>query len=161
MVYTTEAIRNIALIGHSGSGKTTLTETLLLKAGRITNAGSVDKGNTVCDYDPLEKTHQHSLETGIVNLDYKDIHINILDTPGFPEFIGHSIAALSAVETAAVVINAQTGIETVTPTRRRDSCASCCVTSERAGHDRGVHCSHSGALCVHPFTRQAAQGHRR
>jgi elongation factor G len=114
MAYTTEAIRNIALIGHAGSGKTTLTEALLLKAGRINSAGSVDKGNTVCDYDPLEKSHQHSLETAMVSLDHQDTHINILDTPGFPEFTGHSIAALSAVETAAIVINAQTGIETVT-----------------------------------------------
>jgi elongation factor G len=114
MAYTTETIRNIALIGHSGSGKTTLTEALLLKSGRINTAGSVDRGNTVCDYDPLEKSHQHSLETGIANFDYNNIHVNILDTPGFPEFIGHSITALSAVETAALVINAQTGIETIT-----------------------------------------------
>ena len=114
MAYTTEAIRNIALIGHGGVGKTTLAESLLLHAGRINHAGDVAKGNTVCDYDALEKAHQHSLEAALVNLDHDGAHVNLLDAPGFPEFIGHAIAALSAVETAAVVINAQSGIETMT-----------------------------------------------
>ena len=114
MAYTTEAIRNIAFIGHGGAGKTTLTEALLLQAGQINIAGSIDKGTTVCDFDPLEKSHQHSLEVSAVHLDHDSAHINILDTPGFPEFIGHAISALAAVETAALVINAQSGIETVT-----------------------------------------------
>ncbi len=114
MAYTSEAIRNIALIGHGASGKTTLTEALLYRAGVIGHIGTVEKGNTVCDYDPLEKTHQHSLETAVVQFEHGGEHINLLDTPGFPDFIGHAIDALSAVETAAVVINAQTGIETVT-----------------------------------------------
>ncbi|MDX1606691.1 MAG: GTP-binding protein, partial [Candidatus Competibacterales bacterium] len=114
MAYTSDAIRNIALIGHGASGKTTLAEALLLEAGVIAQAGSVEKGTTVCDTDPQEKAHQHSLETAIVQFDHGQAHINLLDTPGFPDFIGHAIDALSAVETAAVVINAQTGIETVT-----------------------------------------------
>ncbi|MDX1606263.1 MAG: elongation factor G [Candidatus Competibacterales bacterium] len=114
MAYTSDAIRNIALIGHGASGKTTLAEALLLEAGVIAQAGSVEKGTTVCDTDPQEKSHQHSLETAIVQFDHGQAHINLLDTPGFPDFIGHAIDALSAVETAAVVINAQTGIETVT-----------------------------------------------
>lgn len=114
MSYTSEAIRNIALIGHGASGKTTLAEVLLHEAGVIGHIGSVEKGNTVCDYDPQEKAHQHSLETAIVQFDYQGAHINLLDTPGFPDFIGHAIDALSAVETAAMVINAQAGIENVT-----------------------------------------------
>ncbi len=112
--YSSDAIRNIALIGHGASGKTSLAEALLFKAGVIGHLGSVEKGNTVCDYDPQEKAHQHSLETAIAQLDHQDAHINLLDTPGFPDFIGHAIDGLSAVETAAVVVNAQTGIETVT-----------------------------------------------
>ncbi len=114
MTYTSEAIRNVALIGHGASGKTTLVEALLHQVGVIGQIGSVEKGNTVCDYDPQEKAHQHSLETAIVQFDYQDTHINLLDTPGFPDFVGPAISALSAVETAAVVINAQTGIETMT-----------------------------------------------
>ncbi|HYQ92464.1 MAG TPA: GTP-binding protein, partial [Candidatus Competibacteraceae bacterium] len=112
--YTTESIRNIALVGHAGAGKTTLVEALLLQGGRIATAGSVEQGNTVCDFDPQEKAHQHSLDAAVVNLDYQGAHINVIDTPGFPDFIGQAIAVLPAVETVAVVINAQTGIETVT-----------------------------------------------
>lgn len=112
--YTTESIRNIALLGHGTAGKTTLTEALLAHSGRIAVPGNVEQGNTVCDFDPQEKAHQHSLDAAIVNLDCRGVHINLVDTPGFPDFIGQAIAALPAVETAAVVINAQTGIETVT-----------------------------------------------
>lgn len=114
MAYTSETIRNIALIGHGASGKTSLAEALLFEAGAIGHLGSVEKGNTVCDHDPLEKTHQHSLETAQVQFEHGGAHIDLLDTPGFPDFIGHAIDALSAVETAAMVINAQTGIEPVT-----------------------------------------------
>jgi len=112
--YSTDAIRNIALAGHGGSGKTTLVEALLAATGAISQAGSVQKGNTVCDFDPLEREHQHSLDTTPVSIDYRDCHINLIDTPGFPDFIGQAISALPAVETVAMVINAQTGIETVT-----------------------------------------------
>lgn len=112
--YTTESIRNIALVGHGAAGKTTLVETLLHHAGKLPNPGAVEKGNTVCDFDPQEKAHQHSLDSALVNFDYDGAHINLIDTPGFPDFLGQAIAVLPAVETAAVVINAQTGIEAVT-----------------------------------------------
>ena len=112
--YTTESIRNIALVGHGGAGKTTLTEALLYHSGRIASMGSVEQGNTICDFDPQEKAHQHSLDAALVNCDYGGAHINVIDTPGFPDFIGQAIAALPAVETAAVVVNAQSGIEAVT-----------------------------------------------
>jgi len=112
--YTTEDIRNIALVGHGGAGKTMLVEALLHKAGAINSIGSIEKGTTVCDFDPQEISHQHSLECAIASMDYHDGHINLLDTPGYPDFIGRSLAVLPAVETAAIVINAQTGIEMVT-----------------------------------------------
>jgi elongation factor G len=112
--YTTESIRNIALVGHGAAGKTTLVESILLHAGKLATPGAVEKGNTVCDFDPQEKAHQHSLDAALVNLDYHGAHINLIDTPGFPDFIGQALAALPAVETVAVVINAQTGIEAVT-----------------------------------------------
>jgi elongation factor G len=112
--YTTASIRNVALVGHGACGKTTLTEAVLLRSGRITAAGSVEQGNTVCDFDPLEKSHQRSLDAALVNFEHQGVHINLVDTPGFPDFLGQAIAVLPAVETVAVVINAQTGIETVT-----------------------------------------------
>ncbi|HKU69637.1 MAG TPA: elongation factor G [Burkholderiales bacterium] len=109
--FSPEAIRTIALVGHGGSGKTTLTEALLQKAGAIASAGSVDKGTTVCDFDPLEKQYQHSLNASIAHLHYRDTRVHLVDTPGLPDFVGKAIGALPAVETAAVVVSAQNGIE--------------------------------------------------
>ncbi len=108
------AIRNVALIGHSGGGKTTLAEALLLAAGAITVAGSIEKGSTVCDFDPLEKQFGHSLQTALVNFEWEQRRIYLSDTPGMPDFAGQSIAALDAADTAIVVIDAQTGVQTMT-----------------------------------------------
>ncbi|MHB8667800.1 MAG: elongation factor G [Burkholderiales bacterium] len=112
--YTTEAVRAIALVGHGAAGKTTLAEALLARAGAIKAAGSVERGNTVCDYDPLEKSYGHSLNAALVNFAWRDIHVHLIDTPGYPDFSGQAMGALAAVDTAAVVINAQTGIELAT-----------------------------------------------
>jgi len=113
-----ERIRTIALVGQSGAGKTTLAEALLARAGAIPAAGSVERGTTVCDYTPLEKQLQHSLKLAVASFDAKTngeaIRIHLLDTPGYPDFLGQSLPALAAVETAAVVINAQNGIEMMT-----------------------------------------------
>ena len=116
MSYTTENIRNIAITGHSSSGKTTLVESLLHDAGAINQKGSVKRGTTVCDFDPQEKTHQHSLDSAISSLDYHGSHVNLVDTPGYPDFLGRALAILPAVETCAVVVNAQSGVEMVTRT---------------------------------------------
>ncbi len=112
--YTTQAIRNIALAGHGGAGKTTLAETILHKAGAINTPGELARGSTVCDFDPQEKAHGHSLDTALCTFEYRDRHVNLIDTPGYPDFIGRSIAILPAVETVAVVISARNGIETMT-----------------------------------------------
>ena len=112
--YSVDAIRNIALVGQSGSGKTTLVEALLHRAGVIGIPGDVAKGTTVCDYSPLEKTYGHSLSSSVVSFDHERLHLNLIDTPGMPDFIGQSIAALPAVETVAVVIDAVAGVEPVT-----------------------------------------------
>ena len=112
--YTTESIRNIALVGHGAAGKTTLVEAILHHAGKLPAPGAIEKGNTVCDFDPQEKAHQHSLDSALVHLDHDGARVNLIDTPGFPDFLGQAIAVLPAVETVAVVINAQTGIEAVT-----------------------------------------------
>ena len=114
MAYPTETLRTVALLGHGSAGKTTLAEALLAKAGAIPVAGSVEKGTTVSDFDGLEKTFLHSLRTSVLHLDLPQIRVHLLDTPGFPDFIGQSIGALDAVETAAVVVNAQNGVEMIT-----------------------------------------------
>jgi len=112
-------VRTIALVGQAGSGKTTLAEALLAKAGAVTSAGSVERGSTTCDYTPLEKQLHHSLKLAVASFDAKagdeSARIHLLDTPGYPDFLGHSLPALAAVETAAIVINAQNGIEMMTP----------------------------------------------
>jgi elongation factor G len=112
--YATENIRTVALVGHGGSGKTTLAEALLVRAGAIKEAGSVERGTTVADFDPLEKSWQHSLRASVLHLDLPDTRIHLIDTPGFPDFMGQAIGALDAVETAAVVVSAQAGVEMIT-----------------------------------------------
>jgi elongation factor G len=109
--YRTEDIRNIALVGHSGCGKTTLTEALLTKAGAIGEAGTIERGSTVTDHDPLEHQFSQSLDSAIASLDFEGIHVNLIDTPGFPDFRGPTLAGMAAAETTAVVINAHNGIE--------------------------------------------------
>ena len=107
-------IRNLALLGHAGSGKTTLVEALLAAAGEIGAAGSVERGDTVADFDPQEKAMGHSLHAALVHLEWAGHWINLLDTPGLPDLSGRAVIALPAVDTAAVVINAAAGIESGT-----------------------------------------------
>jgi elongation factor G len=104
-------IRTVALVGHGAAGKTTLAESLLAATGAIKSRGSVEKGNTVCDFDPLEKELGHSLQAALVSFDWDGARVHLIDTPGYPDFAGQAIGALAAVDTALVVINAQTGIE--------------------------------------------------
>ena len=111
MAYTTQGIRNIALAGHSAAGKTTLFEALLHAGGVIGAAGSVERGTTVSDFDPMEKERKHSLNTAIASIDHGDCRINLIDTPGAADFRGPTLSALAAVETCAIVVNAHNGIE--------------------------------------------------
>jgi len=112
-LHDTAHVRNIALVGHAGSGKTTLLEALLASTGAIRSPGRVDKGSTVSDYLKQEKQHQHSLDTAVCHFDHDGVFVNIIDTPGYPDFAGRSMSVLPGVETAAVVINAQAGVEMV------------------------------------------------
>ena len=121
MSYRTEQIRNVALAGHSGAGKTTLFEALLHAGGALQTAGSIERGTTVSDFDPMEKARGHSLNTAIASIDHTftdpatdtrhPVHINLIDTPGYPDFRGPTLSAFSAVETVCVVVNASNGIE--------------------------------------------------
>lgn len=111
MSHRTDQIRNIALVGHSGAGKTTLCEALLQAGGTIQTAGTVERGTTVSDFDPMEKARGHSINSTITSIDHGGIHINLIDTPGYPDFRGPTLSALAAVETCAVVLDAAAGIE--------------------------------------------------
>ncbi|MDB5730279.1 MAG: small GTP-binding protein [Variovorax sp.] len=106
-----EAVRTLALVGASASGKTTLAEALLQKSGAIGAAGSIERGSTVSDHDPIERRMQHSLNASVMHLKHAGTRIHLVDTPGGPDFLGQSLPALEAVETAAIVVNAATGIE--------------------------------------------------
>jgi elongation factor G len=107
-------IRTVALVGQAGSGKTSLAEALLAKAGAIPAAGGIERGTTVGDYTALERELQHSLKLSVATFEHEQTRIHLLDTPGYPDFLGHSLPALAAVETAAIVINAQNGLEMMT-----------------------------------------------
>ena len=116
MSYSTRDIRNVALAGHPAAGKTTLFEALLHAGGTLQTAGSVERGNTVSDFDPIEKHRGHSLDAAIASIDHamaphQRVHINLIDTPGYPDFRGPALSALAAVETVMVVVSADSGAE--------------------------------------------------
>jgi len=113
-VTKTNDIRNIVFLGHGGAGKTSLAEAILHKTGATNRLGSVDDKTSVCDYYDEEKEHQHSISSAVVHAEYSGKLINIIDTPGYPDFIGPAIKAIPAAETAIIVINAAAGIETNT-----------------------------------------------
>ena len=112
--YTTADIRNVLLVGHGGCGKTSIADALLFEAKAVTRKGSVADGSSFSDFEKEEKEHKHSIYSSVLHLDHLGKRINLIDSPGSPDLIGHAIAALPAVETVAVVINAQSGIEVVT-----------------------------------------------
>lgn len=109
-----DSIRNLCLCGHSGSGKTTLCERLLFQAGAIGRMGSVEEGNTVSDFGDAEREHRHSLQPSLTHFDHEGHHVNVIDTPGMADFIGHAIACFPAVESVVVVLDAAKGIESET-----------------------------------------------
>ena len=112
--YPIKKIRTLALVGQAGSGKTALADALLVRAGALGPDGGSEHGNSTCDYLPIEKRLHHSLKLAVASFEAQDTRIHLLDTPGYPDFLGHALPALAAVETAAIVINAQNGIELMT-----------------------------------------------
>ena len=107
-------LRNIALVGVTGGGKTTLSERLLFATGTIGRMGSVEKGDTVSDWTPEEKAHHHSLRPSVMHFEHEGHVVNLIDTPGLTDFVGHSIAAYPAAGTIVVVVDAHKGVETMT-----------------------------------------------
>lgn len=108
------SIRNVVLVGHSGSGKTTLVEALALTAGAVNRAGRVEDGATVSDYDEIEHRRQRSVQLSLVPVEWGGIKINILDTPGYADFVGELRAGLRAADAALFVVSASDGIDGAT-----------------------------------------------
>ena len=129
MNYVTSGIRNVALAGPAASGKTTLFEALMVAGGSLQVAGTLERGSTLSDFDPMEKQRLHSIQSAIASIDRGEIHINLIDTPGHAEFLGPALGALDAVETVAVVVDASQGIDHATRhlMRQARSRGDCCM----------------------------------
>ena len=114
-VYETKQIRNVVLLGHGGSGKTTVAEAMSFVAGNISKMGSISSGNTISDYDKEEIKRGFSISTSLVPVEYEgdtgSIKINLLDTPGYFDFVGEVEEAVSAADAAIIVVNCKAGIE--------------------------------------------------
>ena len=109
--YTSETIRNVALLGHGGCGKTTFLEAALLATGVTNRMGRVEDGNTVSDYDKMEIERGYSINTSVVPILWKENKINFIDTPGYFDFVGEVNAALRAAEAAVIMVDAGSGIQ--------------------------------------------------
>src|SRR5688572_18954308 len=109
--FKVEDIRNIALCGHGAAGKTTLVDKMLVVSGAATGNPSVPDGTSICDFDPEEKHHKYTIEAKLVHFNHGGKRFHVIDTPGYPDFIGQTIGALRGVDLAAIVINAHSGIE--------------------------------------------------
>ena len=109
--YSTEKIRNIALIGHGGSGKTTFSEALMFTAGATTRLGKVEDGSTVSDYHPDEIERKISINTSLLHCDWQGTKVNILDTPGYSDFTGEVLSALRVSDLAVLLVKAVEGVE--------------------------------------------------
>ena len=106
-----EDIRNVVFCGHGSAGKTTLIDAILNTTGAVRRQASVDDGTSICDFDEEEKHHKYTIESKVTNFDHAGKHFVLMDTPGYPDYIGQTIGAMAGVDTAAVVVNAQSGIE--------------------------------------------------
>ncbi|CUS95138.1 GTP-binding protein, partial [Candidatus Kryptonium thompsonii] len=114
--YPTEKIRNIGLIGHGGSGKTSFAEAILYSAGVTTRLGRVQEGNTVSDYHPDEIAQQVSINLSLLHCEWKDTKINIVDMPGYADFIGEVKSGLKVTDTALLFVKSVEGVEIGTET---------------------------------------------
>ena len=110
-VYTTEKIRNVVILGHGGAGKTSLVEAMANLAGITNRLGKIDDGNTISDYDKEEQKRKFSISTSVVPIEWNGTKINILDTPGYFDFVGEVEEAVSAAASAIIVVNGKAGIE--------------------------------------------------
>lgn len=120
-VFTTDKIRNVVLLGHGGSGKTSLVEAMAYLAGMTNRMGSVDNGNTLSDFDKEETKRHFSIRTSLIPIPWEGYKVNILDTPGYFDFVGEAEEALSVADAAIILVSGKAGIETGTK-RAWDMC---------------------------------------
>src|SRR5205807_8564857 len=113
-VYEPKNIRNVVLVGHSGAGKTTLTEGLLFASGAVTRMGTVEDGNTVSDHDPEEVRRGISVSLSLAPVEWNGVKVNVLDAPGYADFIGDVVGALRAADACLFVVSAVEGVEVQT-----------------------------------------------
>ncbi|RYG41194.1 MAG: GTP-binding protein, partial [Chitinophagaceae bacterium] len=109
--FDTSHVKNIVLLGHAGSGKTTLAECMLFEAGLITKRGSVEERNTVGDFYELEKERGNTIFSKLLHTQWKGYKINIIDTPGYDDFVGEVVSALRVADTGVMLLNANFGVE--------------------------------------------------
>jgi elongation factor G len=109
--YSVEQIRNVVFCGHGSAGKTMLVDKILTSTGTVNRLASVEDGTSICDFDEEEKHHKYTIEASVVHMDHGGKHFYLIDTPGYPDFVGQTIGAMRGVDTAAIVINAHAGIE--------------------------------------------------
>jgi len=110
-VYTSDKIRNVALVGHGGSGKTTLSEAALYTTGSVKRMGKIEEGNTVSDYDKMEIDKEMSINTSVIPIEWNDVKLNFLDTPGYFDFVGEVNPALRVAGAVVIVIDASSGVQ--------------------------------------------------
>lgn len=110
-VYKTNEIKNISLLGSKGSGKTTLAEAMLYECGVINRCGTVENGNTVCDYFPVEKEYGYSVFSTVFYAEFNNKKLNVIDCPGMDDFVGNAITALNVTDCGVIVVNSQYGVE--------------------------------------------------
>src|ERR687891_664755 len=122
-VYDAAGIRNVAVVGHGGSGKTQLVAAMLFAAGAVNRLGKVDDGSTVTDFDEEEIARKHTLSSSLAHAEWQKNKVNIIDTPGFANFLTDARAALRVAEAAIVVVDAVAGVEVQTEKLWADAAA--------------------------------------
>ena len=111
MAVSTKDIRNVVIVAHSGTGKTTLTENLLFKGGAISKKGSISDGTTVSDFNEDERSRQNSINLSVSSYEKDGVKVNILDAPGYLDYIGEVVAGLNAADALIMLVDAQAGVE--------------------------------------------------
>jgi elongation factor G len=148
-----EKVRNVALVGHSGAGKTTLVEALLAATGTISRAGTVTEGSTVSDSDPVEHKQQRSVSLSVAPVEHDGVRVNLLDTPGYADFVGELRAGLRAADAALFVVSAVDGVDALTISLWEE-CATVgmprAVVITRLDHQRADH-DEAVAICQRVF----------
>ena len=109
-IYSAENVRNIAVVGHGSEGKTTLVEAALFKAGHLDRMGRVEDGTTTTDYDPEETKRHISISTALAPIEWKETKINLIDAPGYFDFVGEQLQAMKLADAAMIVVGATSGI---------------------------------------------------